>query len=161
MSDLTITLADIRNHHPCAGGWTKLLTSLGGSSTPLDTRVSLGDVARSNGEADAWWCVKALDWSDVSVRRAVIAALLPSLRRAAACTTDKRVHNCLVTLARWCAGEDVDLRAVERAARAADAAWAAAWAARAADAAGAAAEREAQRSDLIAAFPPLHGGGDE
>ena len=144
----TMTLAAIRAQSPCADGWTKLLKSLG--TPPLDTIVSLGDIARSNGAADVWWCVRCLDWSDIAVRRAVIGALLPTLRRAGERTTDPRVHECLGAVAAWQAGDDsVDLRA----------AWAAAQAAAAAAAEEAVAEedeRDRKRDDLIRAFPPLH-----
>lgn len=217
-----LTLQQIRDKSPCGDGWTKLLKSLG--NPPMDTVISLGDVAKSNGAGDAWWCDGALDWSDRTLRRQVIAALIPSLERAAKHTTDKRVHDCIVVIHDWVNGKAVDLKAAERAAwaagavaeaaaraaaRAAGAAWAAAgaawavegaakaaaravegtaaraagaaeaaraaaWAAEAAAravegaaarAAGAAAraageaewaaEMEAQRADLIAAFPPL------
>jgi hypothetical protein len=130
----------------------------------MDTVISLGDVAKSNDTADAWWCVRVLDWSDMALRRQVIAALIPSVERAAKHTTDKRVHDCIAVIHDWIAGKPADLNAAAEAAReaawaAAWAAWAAAWAAReAAEAASRAAmalEREAQRQELITAFPPL------
>jgi len=137
----------------------------------MDTVISLGDVAKSNGAADAWWCVRALDWNNEQVRREVIKALIPAVERASKHTTDKRVYDCIGALKDWLDGKPADLDAAARAAgaaaRAADAERATAWAAwatdaagaaaRAADAAGAAwaAELEAQRADLIAAFPPL------
>lgn len=173
-----LALKQIRNKSPCREGWTQLLKSLG--NPPMDTVISLGDVAKSNGAADAWWCVRALDWSDVTQRRQVIAALIPCLERAAKHTTDNRVHDCIGALKDWIDGKPVDLKAAAE--DAAIAAWAAAWAAedaaiaagaawaaaRAAEAAGAAAgaawaaaraaraaEINAQRAVLIAAFPPL------
>ena len=176
-----LTLQQIRDKSPCGNGWTKLLKSLG--NPPMDTVISLGDVAKSNGAEDAYWCVRALDWSDITLRRQVIAALLPSVERAARHTTDKRVHDCIGALKDWIDGKAADLDAAPimtawMAARhprpkglewrrAAWAAWAvegaarAAWRARAVEgaawAAGAAgeAELEAQRGDLIAALPPL------
>ena len=172
-----LTLQQIRERSPCSEGWTELLKSLG--NPPMDTVISLGDVAKSNGAADAWWCVRALDWNNEQVRREVIKALIPAVERASKHTTDKRVYDCIGALKDWLDGKPADLDAAARAAgaaaRAADAAvdaerapadaaraaaWAAdaeratAWAAWAADAAGAA-ELEAQRADLIAAFPPL------
>ena len=141
---LTLTLAQIRAHSPCASGWSMLLASLGGQSVTLDTVVSLGDIARSNGARDALWCVRCLDWEDVAVRRAVIGALLPTLGRAAAHTADARVHDCIAAVRQWAAGDDsVDLRAAAGAAAAAYVAYAAdaadaAYAADAADAAYAA-----------------------
>ena len=176
--NLTMTLAQIREHRPCRDGWEKLLASVGGARTPLTTRVSLGDIARSNGAADAWWCVCALNWSDATVRRRVVSVLLLTVRRAATHTTDERVHACIDAVQRWCDGDNsVDLEAAALAAEAAEAAalaaeaaaqaaWAAEAAARAARAAApwAAAEaaaaaravEAAARADLIAAFPPLH-----
>lgn len=158
-----LTLQQIRDRSPCKGGWTKLLKSLG--SPPMDTVISLGDVAKSNGAADAWWCVRALDWSDMALRRQVIAALMPTVERAAKHTTDKQVHDCLAVIHDWIDGKPADLEAAAWAA--ADAGWAARAAKRAADATWAAeaelwasraawaAELELQRADLIAAFPPL------
>ena len=145
-----MTLQQIRDQSPCSEGWTKLLKSLG--KPPINTVISLGDVAKSNGAADAWWCVRALDWNNERVRREVIKALIPSLERAAKHTTDKRVEDCIGVLKDWVDGKPADLDA------AAKAAWAAARSAEAAAAAWAAArsaELEAQRMDLIAAFPPL------
>ena len=131
-------------------GFRKLLAYLGEPDVGWNPQrsVSLGDIAHSNGVDDAWWCVRALDWSDVAVRRAVIAALLPAVRRAAAHTTDERMHSAVVAVARWAAGDDaVDLIAAWAAAGAAagDAAWDAAWDV----------ERTQQAADLIVAFPPL------
>lgn len=179
----TMTLAQIRDQRPCEDGWKTLMASLGGARTPLATQVSLGDIARSNGAADVWWCVRALDWSDATIRRRVVGVLLLTVRRAATHTTAKRVHACINAVQRWCDGDDsVDLKSAARAARAAaERAWketspaaadaAAEAAARAAHAAWAAAEAEGvvaawvaraawtteleqQRADLIAAFPP-------
>jgi hypothetical protein len=72
---------------------------------------------------------------------------MPSVERAAKHTTDKRVHDCIAVIHDWIAEKPADLTAAA-AAGAAVTAGAAAYASRAA-------EREAQRQDLIAAFPPL------
>jgi hypothetical protein len=137
-----MTLAQIKAHGPCHL-----------HDAPLDTFVSLGDIAAHYDAADAWWCVRALDWNDIAIRRKVISVLLLSVKRAAKHTTDQRVHDCIAALGKWCAGDDsVDLQAAAwtaaAAARAtrAETAWAAAWAA----------EREQQKADLITAFPPMH-----
>jgi hypothetical protein len=149
----TLTLADIRAHSPCAHGWRQLLATLG--TDDLSTRVSIGDIALSNGAPDALWCLHCLP-NTVDVRRVAVAMILPAVRRAAAHTTDQRVHDCIATVERWQAGVDsADLWA---AAAAAWAAWAAAWAAGAAAAreAGAAeAERAQQVADIIAVSPLL------
>ena len=126
-----LTLQQIRDQSPCSEGWTKLLKSLG--NPPMDTVISLGDVAKSNDAADAWWCVRALDWNNEQVRREVIKALVPSVERAAKHTTDKRVHDCIGALKDWIDGKPADLEAAAWAAdAAADAACAADAAARAA-----------------------------
>ena len=151
-----MTLQQMRDQSPCSEGWTKLLKSLG--KPPMDTVISLGDVAKSNNAADAWWCVRALDWNNEQVRCDVIKALIPSVERAAKHTTDKRVQDCIGALKDWIDGKPADLEAAAEAAwAAAEAAARAAEAARAARAARAAeaAELETQRADLIAAFPPL------
>ena len=154
-----ITLQQIRDQSPCTEGWTKLLKSLG--NPPMDTVISLGDVAKSNDAPDAYWCIRALDWNNEQVRREVIKVLIPSVRRASIHTKDARVHGCISTIKDWIDGKPADLGAAadaaERAARearAARAADAASAAARAAEAARSA-ELEAQRADIIAAFPPL------
>ena len=134
-----LTLQQIRDQSPCSEGWTKLLKSLG--NPPMDTVISLGDVAKSNDAADAWWCVRALDWNNEQVRREVIKALIPSVERAAKHTTNKCVHDCIGALKDWIDGKPAYLESAARAAEAARAARAA--------------EMEAQRQDLIAAFPPL------
>ena len=145
-NNLTMTLEQIRDQRPCEDGWKTLLASLGGARTPLATRVSLGDIVRSNGAADAWWCVRALDWSDATIRRRVVNVLLLTVRRAATHITNGRVHACIDTVQRWCDGDDsVDLKSAARAA-AAGAAGAAAEAAAGAEAyaARAAARAEAE-----------------
>ena len=158
--NLTMTLAQIRERRPCENGWKTLLASLGGASTSLATRVSLGDIARSNGPADAWWCVRVLDWSDATVRRRVVSVLLLTVRRAATHTTDERVHACIDAVQRWCDGDNsVDLESAAAEARAA--AWAAArateattWAARAAEAAAWAAADAAEAAEAAAWAAP-------
>jgi hypothetical protein len=111
---MMLTLQQIRDQSPCTEGWTKLLKSLG--NPPMDTVISLGDVAKSNDAADAWWCVRALDWSNEQVRREVIKALIPSVERAARHTNDKRVHDCIAAIHDWIDGKPADLDAAADAA---------------------------------------------
>ena len=166
----TMTLQAIRIKSPCSDGWKKLLSALGYNGTfDSEHLVSLGDVATSNEAADAMWCIRALDWSDMEVRRAVIfGVVLPAVKRVSSHTKDKRVFEAIDIIERWCAGDDkADLNKARKiasaAAYAAYAASAAAYAAYAAydaayDAAYADArkvEREHQRQDIIAAFPPI------
>jgi hypothetical protein len=201
----TMTLAAIRAAGLSDHGWRKLLSGLGHTESEYDPNrvVSLGDVATTNDAGDAFWCIRFLDWSDIAVRRAVIAgALMPTVRRASVYASDPRVAQIVAALDRWCAGDEsvdlhtaaleaavasalttiwaaktVALAAALAAARAAEAAEAAAeaatWAtvavaregaiaaamtgqsAWAAARAAEDAEREQQRADIIAAFPPV------
>jgi len=122
---LTMTLGDIRSKGPCQEGWLKLIRSVGDNPK---TVVSLGDIAMSNDFADAAWCFRCLDWSDIAVRRAAISgAVLPAVKRASQHTKDARVFEAIAIIEKWCAGDDtVDLK------KATDAATAAAYAANAA-----------------------------
>lgn len=139
-----ITLAAIRAHQPCEDGWRKLVTALG--TFEPSTRLTIGDVAKANGVADAMWCLRCID--DPRVR---VAAVMPAVRRASAHTTDQRVHNCIAAVDQWLAGDDsVDLRAAaEAAARSEVAARSVAWAA---EAAAAAAEAATARMAATAAW---------
>ena len=110
----TTTLARIRMQRPCNNGWRTLLKSVG---RRINTEVSLGDIAKSNGASDAFYCAECLDWSDASVRRAVVGALVPSLLRGATNTDDDRVHQCLNDIKKWLNGDDtVDLMLAQRSA---------------------------------------------
>lgn len=158
----TITLQQIRDAGPCEDGWRKLNKALG--HPDLSAEISIGDVVLSNGLEDALWCLRVLP------PRERVAAVMPSVRRASAHTSDQRVHECIADIDRWLAGDDnVDIQEARAAAWAATAAAAAAWAAaeaaegtvRAAEAAeeavraaGWKAEREQQRRDLLDMFPP-------
>ena len=56
--DNTTTLAEIRAHGPCEGGWTKLLAHLGKTKAD-DEPLALLTVLESNGLDDALWCLRA------------------------------------------------------------------------------------------------------
>ena len=156
-----MTLQQIRDAKPCLSGWRTLLESLGGNP-PMDTAVSLGDIARSNGASDTFWAIRCTDWPAIrdTMRDRV---LNPLVVRAAAATARATDH-----AARAATAADHAARAATRvAATARAAATAADYAATAADHAARAAtaaadfaayvaEREKQRADIIAAFPPLH-----
>lgn len=159
---MMITLQQIRDAGPCESGWRKLNKALGNPN--MTREISIGDVVLSNGLDDALWCLRFLP------RRQQVAAVMPSVRRASAHTSDHRVHECIADIDRWLAGDaSVDMRAARAAARSAAfaAAEAASWAARAAAfaaaeaapwaarAAASATEREQQRRDLLDMFPPL------
>ena len=146
--DLSFTLAQVSACLPCEDGWCKALKALG-TSDPATT-ITIGDVVLSNGVSDALWCLRVLNWEDVAVRRYVLrTVVLPACRRAATHTTDSRVIECLDVLDRWVDGDDnVDL------AKLAETAWAAE-----AEAAAEEEEHQAQRRDILAAFPPIMLGG--
>ena len=59
MSELTVTLNDIRAHDPCEGSWRKLLDSLGKTQAD-DTPVSLKYIYGLLGLDDAMWALQAL-----------------------------------------------------------------------------------------------------
>ncbi len=105
----TMTLGAIHKCRPRKSAWERLLVGLGyanGNYDP-DHLVSLGDIGMTNNAADALWCIRALDWRGLAVRRAVIAgAILPTVRRASVHTADERVHDCIERVEHWCAGND-------------------------------------------------------
>lgn len=80
MNDLTFTLKHLRKYDPPDPYWTPLLEGL--EHPPLNTRISLGDVAAINGSRGAWYTVRALDWANKDVRRALCAILSKAVERA-------------------------------------------------------------------------------
>jgi hypothetical protein len=135
----TFTLAQARDAGACASGYR---TALAAHGPALDRPLTLADIARSNGAADALRCLRLLPWAeDIALRRLTLrGVLLPACHRA---LRGAAVPPYLAALERWADGDDtVDLRAAE----------AAAWAAEAR--AAAEAEREAQRVDIIRTFGP-------
>ena len=53
------TLNAIREHEPCEDGWVKLLSHLGKTKAD-DEPLALVEILKSNGIADAIWCLRAL-----------------------------------------------------------------------------------------------------
>lgn len=148
---LDLTLRQIRDAGPCHDGWVRLLRSLGRYDP--DRRVTLGDIAVSNGAADALWCARCLPLDDIAVRRDLVRAIVPAVRRASAHTKDVRVHACIDVVERWLGGDDVDLmtaaesaESAEEAGAAVGAEEAAVWAAVAAAVAAARAREAASRA---------------
>jgi hypothetical protein len=112
-----ITLGDIHRQKPEGAMWVKLLVALGGPDMPFSTRVSLGDIAFSAGAEDALWCIRALTWRDLAIRRAVVGrCVLPAVRRAAVHAQGRLIYDCITFLDAWCYGKDVDLQAAKDAA---------------------------------------------
>ena len=146
------TLARIRAHSPCAGGWAKLLSHLGKTKAD-DAPIGLDEILASNGLDDALWCLRSVPeesrrWRHLAVRFA---------RTVDHLMTDHRSLTALDVAERYADGlaSDADLAAARDAARdAAAAARAAAWDA-ARDAARAAAwdaARDAQSAIFFAAL---------
>ena len=61
------TLNDIREHSPCASGWSKLLKSLGKTHSD-DAPLSLKHILSSNGVIEATWTLRAIKNHDKQIR---------------------------------------------------------------------------------------------
>ena len=61
------TLNKIREHHPCANGWTKLLTHLNKTQAD-DEPLDILTILESNGLSDALWCLRAVSGHDRDIR---------------------------------------------------------------------------------------------
>ena len=138
---LTTTLNRIREHRPCAEGWTKLLAGLG-KTAPDDEPLSFATIARINGIDDALWCCRAEPKYEKHWRLFAVWCA----RQVEHLMTDQRSRDALDVAERHAHGEatDAELDAARVAAKAAagdaeDAAWPAAWAAAWSAAAGGAA----------------------
>ena len=137
------TLNAIRDHHPCADGWKKLLANLGKTAAD-DDPLSLITILDSNGIDDALWCLRAVYDHDKEIRLFAVWCA----RQVQHLMTDQRSVAALDVAERFANGDATkeELDAARAAARAAD--WDAAWdaaGAAAGDAAGAAA-RDAARA---------------
>ena len=152
MTAYTFTLQQTHDAGACASGYR---TALAAHGPALDRPLTLADIAKSNGAADALWCLRLLPWDeDIALRRRVLrGVLLPACHRVLRAA----VPWYLADLDRWAAGDDaVDLRGVFDAAKAEAAeaaAWAAAWAAAAAAKAAAWAAWAAAAASYAAAWP--------
>lgn len=67
---LTTTLAKLRKHDPCDGGWAKLLKSLP-ADYPQDKPINLLHILKSNGAQDTLWAFRALAKDKPRVRMAI------------------------------------------------------------------------------------------
>ncbi len=119
------TLARIRAHSPCAGGWAKLLAHLGKTKAD-DAPIGLDEILASNGLDDALWCLRSVPeesrrWRHLAVRFA---------RTVDHLMTDHRSLTALDVAERYADGlaSDADLAAARDSAwDAAAAAWDAGW----------------------------------
>ena len=101
---LTTTLAKIRSNHPCESGWVKLLKHLG-KTKPDDVPLSLATILKSNGVADALWCLRACDSAEMFARHFA----LDMARRVypiwhAKHPTNNSVKNCIDVTERFLSG---------------------------------------------------------
>ena len=148
------TLNAIRDHHPCADGWKKLLANLGKTAAD-DDPLSLITILDSNGIDDALWCLRAVYDHDKEIRLFAVWCA----RQVRHLMTDQRSVAALDVAERFANGDATkeELDAAEAAAWAASgyaamtAAGAAAWAA-AGDAAGGEARGEAWSAAWSAAL---------
>ena len=110
------TLNKIRDHHPCADGWSKLLKFLN-KTQPDDEPLPLSTILKSNGLADTLWCLCTLPEHEREWRLLAVAYA----RRVEHLMTDERSITAIDVAERYANG---DATSEEM-----DAAWAAAWAA--------------------------------
>ena len=143
------TLNAIRDHHPCADGWKKLLANLGKTAAD-DDPLSLITILDSNGIDDALWCLRAVYDHDKEIRLFAVWCA----RQVQHLMTDQRSVAALDVAERFANGdatkEELDAAGAEARAAAGAAAWAEAWAAARA-AAWAAARAEAGAAAWAAA----------
>ena len=106
-SKILVDYKDDAEETPVFKNWDNLLKSMG---NPLLTRqVSLGNVAQACGPSKALACVALLDWGNIQLRRTVIAALLPMLRRAGHHRKGDLHQDLISALSLWVKGWEVDL----------------------------------------------------
>ena len=122
------TLNAIRDHHPCADGWKKLLANLGKTAAD-DDPLSLITILDSNGIDDALWCLRAVYDHDKEIRLFAVWCA----RQVQHLMTDQRSVSALDVAERFANGdatkEELDAARAAAGAAAGDAAWNAAEAA--------------------------------
>ena len=107
-----IDLQSIWNNQPDQKMWDRLF--LGLQNPPMNTIVSLGDIAFIGEASDAWWCVRGINWYDMNLRKKVINILLNGVKRAALETSDHRVVTSIESLDKWIVGGLVNLLQSDR-----------------------------------------------
>ena len=127
------TLNAIRDKHPCANGWKKLLANLGKTAAD-DEPLSLITILDSNGLDDALWCLRAVTGHDKEIRLFAVWCA----RQVQHLMKDPRSINALDVAERFANGDATEEELNAAWAAAGDAAGDAAW-----DAAGDAARAAA------------------
>ena len=92
------TLNEIRKHHPCSDGWTKLLKHLGKTKAD-DEPLAILTILEANGLDDAIWCLRAVPETDRLPR--LFAAWCA---RQVQCYTDSRFSDLLDAVERYAQG---------------------------------------------------------
>ena len=142
---ITITLNQIKAHHPCADGWRKVLVANGGTNADRDKPFAVASILESNDLDDTIWALRCLpEHANLWRKYAVWCA-----RQVQHLMTDPRSINALDVAWRHSDGLATD----EELATARAAAWTAAGAA-AREAAG-----EAQKEKLIEILTAGHWAG--
>jgi hypothetical protein len=134
MTQIQVTLKQIKDNTPCTDGWVKVLKANRRLwKTDYDKPFPLSTALDSNDLDDTLWCLKLLPEHNNLWRK--YAWWCAS--QVAHLTDDKRVHDCLAVVLRYSEGEATDEEL--RVARKGAAVWAAAAYTAAASTAGAAA----------------------
>ena len=147
------TLNKIREFHPCAEGWEKLLRTLGKTKAD-DEPVPIIQILDSNGLDDALWCLRAVEGHEREIRLYAVWCA----RQVQHLMTDQRSINALDVAERFANGEATHQELIAARAAAFDAAYAAAWGA-AGDAAQAAAQAAAWDAAQAAAWDAASAAG--
>jgi len=93
---MNVKLEEIRDQHPCADGWKRLVKSLDGRT---EGNVSLSHILDSNGIEDAIWCLRVLPYRDQCLFRADVAELVVHLSH------DPRPKKAIAAIRQWHSGE--------------------------------------------------------
>ncbi len=154
---ITITLNQIKQHDPCADGWSKVLKANGGIKADFDKPFPVSSILDSNDLADALWALRGLPEYDALWRKFASWCALENIEKITSyCSSED-----YALMVKWLETNDLELRESARsAARSAalSAAWAAAWAAESAWAAAESARSARSRqSDKLRAI--LDAGG--
>lgn len=126
---MKFTIADVEAQRQIPGNlpvdfWQKVMTHVGVDYVRPYTPLSLGDIASCCPVTCALWCVRTLDWADVRIRRSVVLAMMPTVRRTGVQDNDRAFLALIAELESWastCSELDVGMvaEALTSAARAA------------------------------------------
>ena len=100
-NQIMITLQQIKDNDPCAGGWRKVLKANGGKSADFSKPFPVSSIIDSNALEDTFWALGCLPEHDLLWRRYALWCALQVKDN----TEDPRVHECLETVERFCDGE--------------------------------------------------------